>query len=45
MVEGGRLIGIVTERDLMRWVSSVSAELTRPVGRSEEDGSASEEAQ
>jgi len=26
VVEGGRLVGIVTERDLVRWVSQVAAE-------------------
>lgn len=26
VVDGGRLVGIVTERDLLRWVSAVAAE-------------------
>lgn len=26
VVDGGRLVGIVTERDLLKWVSSVAAE-------------------
>jgi len=26
VVEGGRLVGMVTERDLLRWVSAVAAE-------------------